>query len=174
MKRKIISLSIPLIISACGVPQDDYNKLKREKEEFEGKLQDVESEISDLKRENDHLIECDIDKRFNDCIEENSCTICFEDCTIRAIKEWRAEMNKYYTLLLEKLDESSKEKLILSQTKWLEFSELELQFSNEFYGAMDGTIWKGVGLGESEEKIKSRALNLKAHFDAITGDAVRK
>jgi uncharacterized protein YecT (DUF1311 family) len=115
-----------------------------------------------------------IDKRFNDCIEDNGCTVCIEECTIRAIKEWRAEMNKYYTLLLEKLDKSSKEKLILSQTKWLEFSELELQFSNEFYGAMDGTIWNGVGLEQSKEKIKSRALNLKSHYDALTGDAVRK
>ena len=45
---------------------------------------------------------------------------------------------------------------------------------SEFYGAMDGTIWNGVGLEQSKEKIKSRALNLKSHYDALTGDAVRK
>jgi len=165
MNRKIIITAFLFFIASCNSPQIEDRKLKSTTS------QQKKTENVVLKKDSFEYV---IDKRFNDCIEDNGCTVCIEECTIRAIKEWRAEMNKYYTLLLEKLDKSSKEKLILSQTKWLEFSELELQFSNEFYGAMDGTIWNGVGLEQSKEKIKSRALNLKSHYDALTGDAVRK
>jgi len=84
MKRKIIALSIPLIILACGVPQDDYNKLKREKEELEGKLQDVESEISNLKQQNDDLLE---EKRQIE-IEKNRTPFVTESQALNYIKDY--------------------------------------------------------------------------------------
>lgn len=164
MNRKIIITSLLFFTFSCSSPQTEDSILKTPSSSKGN------SEIEELNKDS---FEFDIDRRFNDCIEENGCTVCVEECTIRAIKGWRAEMNKYYALLLDSLDEISKEKLILSQTKWLEFSELELQFTNDFYGSMDGTIWNGIGLGQSKEKIKNRALNLKAHYDAITGDAIK-
>jgi uncharacterized protein YecT (DUF1311 family) len=167
MNRIILALLFFTI--SCNTQQIEDSKLKNPS---------LSKENTEKKTENDvqkkDSFEFDIDKRFNDCIEENGCTVCIEECTIRAIKDWRAEMNKYYTLLLDSLDKPSKDKLISSQTNWLEFSEFELQFNNEFYSNMDGTIWNGVGLQQSKEKIKSRALTLKAHYDAMTGDAIRK
>jgi uncharacterized protein YecT (DUF1311 family) len=166
MNLKIIITSLLFFTISCSTQQKEDSNLKTPSSSKDK----TENNSEELNKDS---IEFDIDKRFNDCIEENSCTVCFEECSVRAIKDWRAEMNKYYTLLLDSLDKPSKEKLILSQTKWLEFSELELQFSNEFYGNMDGTIWNGVSLSQSKEKIKSRAINLKAHYNAITGDAIR-
>lgn len=163
---RIIAVTVLLFfIASCNSPQIEDSKSKltiSQRKKTENELLNKES------------CEYEIDRRFMQCINENSCSVCFEECSIRAIKDWRDEMNKYYTLLLDSLDKPSKEKLILAQRKWLEFSELELQFNNEFYGNMDGTIWNGVGLEQSKEKIKSRALNLKAHYDALTGDAVRE
>jgi uncharacterized protein YecT (DUF1311 family) len=166
MNRIIIITSILFFTISCSTQQKEGSNLKTppsSKDKTENNSEEL----------NKDSIEFDIDKRFNDCVEENSCTVCFEECSVLAIKDWRAEMNKYYTLLIDSLDKPSKEKLILSQTKWLEFSELELQFSNEFYGNMDGTIWNGVNLRQTKEKIKNRAVNLKAYYNAITGDAVR-
>lgn len=168
MNRKIIITALLFFTISCSSPQIEDNTIKNPSTSKNNTENNTETE--ELKKES---FEYNIDKRFKDCIDENGCTVCIEECTIRAIKDWRAEMNKYYTLLLDSLDKPSKEKLILSQIKWLEFSELELQFSNEFYGNKDGTIWNGVGLEQSKEKIKNRALNLKAHYDAITGYAVR-
>lgn len=170
MTRIFITISLLFFTISCDNPTIEDSNLKSTTSSKDKDKTETNSETEELKKDS---FEFDIDKRWNDCIEENSCTVCFEECSVRAIKEWRSEMNKYYTLLLDSLDKPSKEKLILSQTKWLEFSELELQFSNEFYGNMDGTIWNGIGLNESKEKIKNRALNLKAHYNAITGDAVR-
>ncbi len=162
---RIIAVAVLLFfIASCNSPQIEDSKSKP----TISQRKKTENEL--LKKESS---EYDVDNRFNQCVQENSCSVCFEECSVRAIKEWRDEMNKYYSLLLDSLDKPSKQKLILAQKKWLEFSELELQFSNEFYGNMDGTIWNGVGLGQSKEKIKSRALNLKAHYEAITGDAIR-
>lgn len=162
---RIISVVVFLfLIASCNSPHIEDSKL-------------MATTLPQKNTKNEVLhneaVEYDIDNRFDRCVQENSCSVCFEECSVRAIKEWRDEMNKYYSLLLDSLDKTSKEKLISAQKKWLEFSELELQFSNEFYGNMDGTIWNGVGLGQSKEKIKSRALNLKAHYEAITGDAIR-
>lgn len=162
---RIISVVVFLfLIASCNSPQTEDSKLTA----TTSPQKNTKNEVLDNK-----AVEYDIDNHFNRCVEENSCSVCFEECSVRAIKEWRDEMNKYYSLLLDSLDKPSKEKLILAQKKWLEFSELELEFSNEFYGNMDGTIWNGVGLEQSKEKIKTRALNLKAHYDALTGKAVR-
>lgn len=84
MKRKIIALSIPLIISACGVPQDDYDKLKLEKEALEEKLQDSELEISNLKQQNDDLIE---EKRQIE-IEKNRTPFVTENQALGYIKDY--------------------------------------------------------------------------------------
>jgi len=119
------------------------------------------------------IVDNDIDKRFNDCIADNGSTMGMLDCYDIAIEEWTKEMNKYYNLLLRNLNKTERKKLILAQSKWLEFSELELQFNNEFYGNMDGSIWPIIGLNETMEKVKNRALNFKAHYGAITGDAIR-
>lgn len=164
MPRIFAVVVLLFFITSCNSLQKEDNKSKTttsQQKKNENEVLSVESS------------EYDIDNHFNRCVEENSCSVCFEECSVRAIKEWRDEMNKYYSLLLDSLDKPSKEKLILAQKKWLEFSELELEFSNEFYGNMDGTIWNGVGLEQSKEKIKTRALNLKAHYDALTGKAVR-
>ncbi|MEZ4889938.1 MAG: lysozyme inhibitor LprI family protein [Crocinitomicaceae bacterium] len=165
MTKTILATSLLFFFISCGNKEIKKTPISSTNE----------TEINlETEEQNTESFEHEIDKRFDDCINENGCTVCYEECTVKAIKEWRSEMNKYYNLLLENLDEPTKEKLILSQKKWLEYSEFELQFSNEFYGNMSGTIWGGVGLAQSKEKIKSRALELKAHYDAITGDAVRR
>jgi hypothetical protein len=84
MKRKIIALSIPLIISACGVPQDDYNKLKLEKEALDEKLQQSELEISNLQQQNDDLLE---EKRQIE-IEKNKTPFVTESQALDYIKDY--------------------------------------------------------------------------------------
>lgn len=84
MKRKIIALSIPLIISACGVPQDEYDKLKLEKVALEEKLQDSELEISNLKQQNDDLLE---EKRQIE-IEKNKTPFVTESQALDYIKDY--------------------------------------------------------------------------------------
>lgn len=84
MKRKIIALSVPLIISACGVPQDDYDKLKQENEALEEKLQDSELQISNLQQQNGDLLE---EKRQIE-IEKNRAPFVSESQALDYIKDY--------------------------------------------------------------------------------------
>lgn len=118
--------------------------------------------------------EDEIAQRYEDCCVENGSTVGIKDCIHQSTLEWEVEMEKYYELLLDTLDEVAKIKLIKSQEAWKSYAAEELEFSHEYYGNMDGTIWGIIGLSQTASKVKTRALELKYHYGAITGDVLKQ
>tara|TARA_R110001592_G_scaffold361660_1_gene673000 strand:- start:897 stop:1184 length:288 start_codon:yes stop_codon:yes gene_type:complete len=89
-------------------------------------------------------------------------------CEETARKEWDEELNKNYQLLLNVLDSTSKEKLIVSQRHWVKFREKELDLANQISYEMEGTMWRVVAAGRRTEIVKQRALELQDYFNIMT------
>ncbi|MEO8149637.1 MAG: lysozyme inhibitor LprI family protein [Bacteroidia bacterium] len=113
-----------------------------------------------------------IDIKLEKClsIDSNYTTLGMVNCTLVALDEWDKEMNKYYKLLIGKLNEDEKEKLKNSQKEWLAFRDKEIEFSNLLYDNMQGTMWHISMAMTKLDLTKQRSINLKIYFDTITFD----
>lgn len=113
-----------------------------------------------------------IDAAYLKCLEkpENQTTIGMVNCAIEAKKAWEKEVEKYYKLLLTKVSEKHKTKLIASQEAWKNYKQKEIDFSTEMYLGMGGTMWQIVAADAATEFIKQRALMLKSHYKTLVVD----
>ena len=91
-------------------------------------------------------------------------------CSSIAENEWDKELNKYYNLLLTKLNVDEKQKLKNTQRYWLIYRDNELSFSGTMYYNMEGTMWRVAAAGRSCDIVKERALELKNYYDVLTFD----
>lgn len=107
-----------------------------------------------------------IDKGLKECLEssENYTTKGMKECVIQAAKKWDIELNKVYQELLDSLSNNAREKLVTSQRKWMEFRESEIQFSNQFYHDLGGTMWIPVKAEKILTLTKNRTLELEAYL----------
>jgi uncharacterized protein YecT (DUF1311 family) len=103
-------------------------------------------------------------------IDSNATTMGMIQCTIRAADEWKNEMDKYLELLNVNLNLEEKEKLNKSQTEWLVFSKLEVDFIHMIYSNKDGSMWMVVTAGELCDLVRSRSLKLKGYYEILTFD----
>ncbi|MEK7431668.1 MAG: lysozyme inhibitor LprI family protein [Cyanobacteriota bacterium] len=106
-----------------------------------------------------------IDKNLEICLEKNSITQAQIECIDLAEKEWNLEMDKYYKLLLKKLDKKNTSKLIKSQNNWLFFKNEELKFIEELYKNKQGTMFIPMQENEKLRLIKDRVFTLKNYYD---------
>ncbi|MDD2635486.1 MAG: DUF1311 domain-containing protein [Bacteroidales bacterium] len=124
--------------------------------------------IGQEKSEEKHII----DIKFEDCLnnDSNYTTSGMIECSVIAEKDWDNELNKYYKLLMGVLDQDAKVKLQKSQIKWIEYRDLEFEFSSQMYGGMQGTMWKLQAVGRRVEFVKTRVLELKSYYEDYTLD----
>jgi len=113
-----------------------------------------------------------IDVKLDKCLENDSnyTSLGMIRCSEIAREDWDKELNKYYKLLMNVLEEDAKAKLKKSQIKWIEFRDLEYEFSSEMYSDMQGTMWKIVAAGRRCEIVKARALALKDYYETYIFD----
>lgn len=118
------------------------------------------------------VMEHPIDKFSSDCMNENGSTMGIIKCNDEAYLLWDEEMNKYYKLLKDILDEEAFAKLKAAQLKWIEFRDLEIENGNGIYGfiydtAGGGTMYPMIASGIKVEIVKARTLDLKLYYDSI-------
>jgi len=101
------------------------------------------------------------------CIASDSTTAGMTECTLKAMEMWNREMNRIYKELLKKLPKKQKVLLKQSQIQWIKFRDAEFNFTTEFYGSFDGTIWRNVWAGEKLSLIKERTLKLQIYRNYI-------
>ncbi|GHV58734.1 hypothetical protein FACS1894182_11700 [Bacteroidia bacterium] len=89
-------------------------------------------------------------------------------CYSAAEKEWDAELNKYYKLLMGILSQESQGKLLAAQRLWLKFRDSENTFSTDMYYGLGGTMWRIVATQRSMDIVKTRALELKEYYENLT------
>lgn len=90
------------------------------------------------------------------------------NCTITATESWDKELNKYYTLLKEKLPKQTFETLKESQKQWILYMDKEFAFISKFYFELkEGTMWYTIAENQKKEMVKNRALELKIYFENL-------
>ena len=108
-----------------------------------------------------------IDASLDECLDKSKCvTAVMVDCLKKAHREWEVEMDKYYNLLMDILDDEPKEKLKKSQVAWMKYRDLEFEYIPTYYqdvGSYQGpTSW-----GHKLSIVKDRALQLQAYYATI-------
>lgn len=101
------------------------------------------------------------------CIDGNPSTHDVIKCLTTAYIEWDAEMNKYYKLIRENLDDEGKAAFKAAQLKWIAFRDDEINFNETFYSSFQGTMFQVFLANRSAEIIKTRALELISYYDII-------
>jgi uncharacterized protein YecT (DUF1311 family) len=86
------------------------------------------------------------------------------NATYQAMKMWEEEMNKYYNLLMDILDDDRKELLRVSQDNWIAFKDSEFKVIGTIYPSM-GTMWSNIRTSDMRGLIKERALTLKFYYE---------
>ena len=122
------------------------------------------------KSEDKHPVDIKLEKCL--AIDINSTTAGMVSCAEIAREDWDIELNKYYTLLMNALEEDAKAKLRKSQVKWIEFRDLEYEFSNEMHYGMQGTMWIFIAAFRRYEIVKARAIELKSYYETYTFDDI--
>ena len=110
-----------------------------------------------------------IDLKIEEClsIDSNQSTFGMINCIRTAMKEWDAELNKYYNLLMETLTTDEQEKLRAAQRQWLVYRDKEFEFIEKFYRNMEGTMWKIVEADSRNNIVRQRALELTSYYDTL-------
>ncbi len=113
-----------------------------------------------------------IDIELQNCLDssENYTTKGMTDCVVRATKKWDEELNKKYQELLHLLPSEQKEKLKIAQRQWIEYRNKEIEFSNQIYSEMQGTMWIPVFAQTKLELTKQRALVIEGYIANLTID----
>lgn len=111
-----------------------------------------------------------IDLALQQCLdsEENFTTKGMADCVLKALDKWDSMLNKNYNELLQLLSDTQKEKLKTSQVIWLEFRDKEIDFSNQLYYDMQGTMWHTIATDRKLELTKNRALELSGYISNLS------
>jgi uncharacterized protein YecT (DUF1311 family) len=110
-----------------------------------------------------------IDRYLDSCFEKsNYTTVGMVNCTEDVIKMWDDELNKYYKLLMNILDEESAKTLKASELQWIEFKEKEMKNIEKIYSKMEGTMYIPMKYYAKMEIIKTRAMQLANFYDLLT------
>jgi uncharacterized protein YecT (DUF1311 family) len=116
-------------------------------------------------QENTHPIDVYLDS----CMEKNPSTMGMTKCTGDAAKMWDDELNKYYKILMNILDDESAKTLKSSEVQWIEFKDKEYKNLDMMYSKLDGTMYIPMHAYAKLEIIKTRALQLKDYYELLTG-----
>jgi uncharacterized protein YecT (DUF1311 family) len=111
-----------------------------------------------------------IDIKLEKCLslDSNMTTYGMLNCIQESITEWEEVMNKYYSLLMSKIDAEQQNRLKEAQENWVEFKNAEIKFSNSTYYSMEGSMWLVVGLNNQKEIYKRRAMDLEVYYYFLT------
>ena len=111
-----------------------------------------------------------IDIELQNCLDssENYTTKGMTDCVVRATKKWDEELNKNYLELLTLLTSEQKDKLKIAQRQWVEYRNKEIEFSNQLYNDMQGTMWIPVAAQTKLDLTRKRTIELESYIANLT------
>lgn len=101
-----------------------------------------------------------IDLAMDKAIDKNPSTAGMVEAFAAAAKEWDRELNKHYQTLMNGLDAAAKKALRESQRAWITHRDKEIDYLAEFYGKMEGTMYRTVYAESTMSIVKRRAVKL--------------
>ena len=113
-----------------------------------------------------------IDLQLELCLDTDSnwTTYGMVKCERNAEEAWDMELNKFYKLLMNALNEEEREKLRHSQRQWLKYRDAEFEFLGLMYYNMQGTMYKVMNAGKRTDIVKQRALELQSYYLTVQGN----
>lgn len=114
--------------------------------------------------------EYSIDIELQTCLDssENYTTKGMTNCVTIATGKCDDELNKNYQELLLLLKTEQKENLKISQRQWIEYRDKEIEFSNQLYSDLQGTMWIPVAAQTKLKLTKQRALEIESYIFNLT------
>lgn len=105
-----------------------------------------------------------IDQTLEKCLNQDNSTASQRNCIISAQQSWDKELNKSYTSLNQKLNNTAKKELLEAQRNWMSFRDSEFKLINKYYfDVKKGTIFQVISENKKLQIIKERALQLKEY-----------
>ncbi|MCB0540006.1 MAG: DUF1311 domain-containing protein [Bacteroidetes bacterium] len=113
-----------------------------------------------------------IDIELQNCLDysDNYTTKGMIDCVVIAIEKWDKELNKNYQELLTLLTAEQKDKLKIAQREWIEYRDKEIEFSNQLYYDMQGTMWMLFVAQTKLHLTRRRTIELESYIVNLTID----
>lgn len=105
-----------------------------------------------------------IDLKETLCMDADSSTAGMANCTKDAEVAWDQEMNKYYGLLMKRLNKEQADKLLQAQRAWLEYRDKEFKNIGVLFSDKEGTMWIPVRSAHYRDIVKQRALELAEYY----------
>ncbi len=111
-----------------------------------------------------------IDIELQKCLRkpENYSTLGMIKCVHKATVKWDKKLNETYRKLLSLLTTTQKLKLKSSQREWLKFRDKEIEFSNQLYYDLQGTMWRPIAAETKLKLTKNRTLMLQEYLLNLT------
>lgn len=81
-------------------------------------------------------------------------------CLSEALDAWEKQLQDTYALLYSQMEGSNRTNLQLSQSAWVEYKHAQYKFLENYYGTMQGTMYKQIMVSEKIEVVKRRFAEL--------------
>ena len=109
-----------------------------------------------------------IDSTLGKCIAKDPSDAGMINCLQKAETDWDKELNKYYKLLLIKLDTSQQKKCRDAQRQWLMYKDKEVKFFSDIFSKKDGSMWNLLIADKRMQIIRQRAVELIGYYETLT------
>ena len=109
-----------------------------------------------------------IEEKLSKCLDDSITTVGMCNCLTEAAKAWDKELNKYYKLLKDELDESGQLLLREAQRKWITYRDNEIKFINYYYSEVKvGTMYSMFAEDRKKEIVRERAEELQEYYEEL-------
>lgn len=97
-----------------------------------------------------------VDHNLTECLKLESTIPGQMECLSIALEAWESQLEYTYDLVVSQVDEPAKSSLKASKPTWISYKNAQFKFLEQYYGNMQGTMYKQMMLSEKIEVIKRR------------------
>ncbi|MBN1186079.1 MAG: DUF1311 domain-containing protein [Bacteroidales bacterium] len=109
-----------------------------------------------------------IEEKLSKCLDDSITTVGMCNCITEAAVAWDKELNKYYKLLKDELDEPAQLLLREAQRKWITYRDNEIKFIDHYYSEVKvGTMYSMFAEDRKKEIVRKRAEELQQYYEEL-------
>ncbi|MBS1614421.1 MAG: DUF1311 domain-containing protein [Bacteroidetes bacterium] len=98
-----------------------------------------------------------IDETLEQCIKQKGSTNNgVVACLVEALDAWEKQLHDTYELLYSQMEGANRINLQSSQTAWEAYKKAQYRFLENYYGSMEGTMYKQIMVSEKIDVLKRR------------------
>lgn len=99
---------------------------------------------------------------------QNQNTAGILNCIFKASQKWDKEMNLTYRKLMNLLSGEQKTRLRDAQRRWIRFRDQEIEFSDQLYRSLEGTMWLPIAAETRLNLTRQRTFELWKYCEDLT------